>query len=157
MTGMHADMKLAYLLAAFAPLAGAIIAGLFGRAIGRTASHWATITGVAASCGASFWTLVDVLAGNTFNGTLYEWAVIGDVRLEVGFLIDTLTATMIAAAIGIFALAWLHGILAGSDSVALEGAYIGMGLAVLLAAAYRYWASKRARPTFSTRTMEVDA
>ena len=94
MTGMHADMKLAYLLAAFAPLAGAIIAGLFGRAIGRTASHWATITGVAASCGASFWTLVDVLAGNTFNGTLYEWAVIGDVRLEVGFLIDTLTATM---------------------------------------------------------------
>ncbi|MFZ9508105.1 MAG: NADH-quinone oxidoreductase subunit L [Burkholderiaceae bacterium] len=91
---MHADMKLAYLLAAFAPLAGAIIAGLFGRAIGRTASHWATITGVAASCGASFWTLADVLAGNTFNGTLYEWAVIGDVRLEVGFLIDTLTATM---------------------------------------------------------------
>ncbi len=94
MTGMHADMKLAYLLAAFAPLAGAIIAGLFGRSIGRTASHWATITGVAASCGASLWTLADVLAGNTFNGTLYEWAVIGDVRLEVGFLIDTLTATM---------------------------------------------------------------
>ena len=38
MTGMHADMKLAYLLAAFAPLAGAIIAGLFGRSIGRTQS-----------------------------------------------------------------------------------------------------------------------
>jgi len=91
---MHDDMKLAYLLAAFAPLAGAIVAGLFGRSIGRSASHWATITGVAVSCAASFWTLADVLAGNAFNGTLYEWAVIGDIRLEVGFLIDTLTATM---------------------------------------------------------------
>ena len=91
---MQADMKLAYLLAAFAPLVGALIAGLMGRSIGRTASHWATITGVAVSCAASFWTLADVLAGNSFNGTLYEWAVVGDVRLEVGFLIDTLTATM---------------------------------------------------------------
>ena len=91
---MHADMKLAYLLAAFAPLVGAIIAGLFGRSVGRAGAHWATIAGVTVSCAASFWTLADVLAGNTFNGTLYEWAVVGNVRLEVGFLIDTLTATM---------------------------------------------------------------
>lgn len=91
---MHPDMKLAYLLAAFAPLVGAIIAGLFGRAVGRAGAHWATIAGVAVSCAASFWTLSDVLAGNTFNGTLYEWAIVGNVRLEVGFLVDTLTATM---------------------------------------------------------------
>jgi len=88
------DIKTAYLLAAFAPLVGAIVAGLFGRVIGRTATHWVTIAGVAIACVASFWTLSDVLAGNTFNGTLYHWAQIGEVRLEVGFLIDTLTATM---------------------------------------------------------------
>ena len=88
------DIKTAYLLAAFAPLVGAIVAGLFGRVIGRTAAHWVTIAGVAIACVASFWTLSDVLAGNTFNGTLYHWAQIGEVRLEVGFLIDTLTATM---------------------------------------------------------------
>jgi NADH-quinone oxidoreductase subunit L len=88
------EIKTAYLLAAFAPLVGAIIAGLFGRTIGRRASHWVTILGVAIACAASFWTLSDVLAGNTFNGTLYHWAQIGGVRLEVGFLIDTLTATM---------------------------------------------------------------
>jgi NADH-quinone oxidoreductase subunit L len=43
---------------------------------------------------AALWTLSDVSAGNTFNGTLYEWAKIGGLKLEVGFLVDSLTATM---------------------------------------------------------------
>jgi len=87
-------MKTAYLLAAFAPLVGAIIAGLFGRQVGRTGAHTVTILGVLVSFIASAITLMDVLAGNTFNGALYTWSVIGDVNFEVGFLIDTLTATM---------------------------------------------------------------
>ena len=89
-------MKTAYLLAAFAPLVGAIIAGLWGRRIGRAGAHWVTILGVAVSFFASLWTMSDVLNGNTFNGTLYSWATIGSVKLEVGFLIDTLTVTMMA-------------------------------------------------------------
>lgn len=52
-------------------------------------------------------------------------------------------------ALVIFAFSWLHGILAGTDSPALEVAYIGMAAAVTAAGAYRYWAAKRARPTFS--------
>ena len=87
-------MKTAYLLAAFAPLVGAIIAGLFGRQVGRSGAHTVTILGVLVSFIASAITLMDVLAGNTFNGALYTWSVIGDVNFEVGFLIDTLTATM---------------------------------------------------------------
>jgi NADH-quinone oxidoreductase subunit L len=87
-------VKTAYLLAAFSPLVGAIIAGLWGRKIGRSASHWVTIIGVLISLLASITTLRDVFAGNTFNGTLYEWARIGSLKLEIGFLIDTLTATM---------------------------------------------------------------
>ena len=87
-------MKTAYLLAAFAPLVGAIVAGLFGRQVGRAGAHTVTIAGVAVSFAASLWTLMDVLQGNTFNGTLYQWASVGGVNLEVGFLIDTLTATM---------------------------------------------------------------
>ena len=77
-------MKTAYLLAAFAPLFGAVVAGFFGRRIGRAGAHWVTILGVAVSMFASFWVLRDVLAGNTFNGTLYAWSVIGDLKLEVG-------------------------------------------------------------------------
>jgi NADH-quinone oxidoreductase subunit L len=87
-------VKTAYLLAAFSPLVGAIIAGFFGRKIGRGLTHWITILGVFFALLASIWTLRDVLAGNTFNGTLYSWATIGSLKLEIGFLVDTLTATM---------------------------------------------------------------
>jgi NADH-quinone oxidoreductase subunit L len=87
-------MKTTYLLVPFAPLIGAIIAGFFGRAIGRTLTHWVAIVGVAVSFAASLAVLADVLAGNTFNGTLYSWAVVGGVNFQIGFLIDSLTATM---------------------------------------------------------------
>jgi predicted ferric reductase len=51
-------------------------------------------------------------------------------------------------------LAWLHGILAGTDSTALRPMYLATGLVVLLAAAYRYWVGRKARPTFSTSLPE---
>jgi predicted ferric reductase len=57
----------------------------------------------------------------------------------------------------IFALTWLHGILAGTDSGALQPVYLATGGLVMIAAAYRYWASRRARPTFSTSREEASA
>jgi sulfoxide reductase heme-binding subunit YedZ len=57
--------------------------------------------------------------------------------------------------IGVFILAWLHGILAGTDAGALRPMYLATGLAVLLAAAYRYWVGRKARPTFSTSLPET--
>jgi methionine sulfoxide reductase heme-binding subunit len=54
----------------------------------------------------------------------------------------------------VFILAWLHGILAGTDTIALRSVYVLTGMAVLLAAAYRYWVSRKARPTFSTSLPE---
>ena len=83
-----------YLIVPFAPLVGAILAGFFGKQIGRAGAHTATIAGVAISLIASILVFMDVMEGNTFNGTLYEWAVVGTLVFEVGFLIDTLTATM---------------------------------------------------------------
>jgi len=87
-------MQTLYLIVPLAPLVGAILAGLFGRALGRAGSHWVTIAGVAVSFVASAIVFRDVLAGNTFNGTVYTWLAIGDVRFEVGFLIDRLSALM---------------------------------------------------------------
>lgn len=87
-------MQQLYLLVPLAPLAGAILAGLFGRAIGRRASHWITILGVAIAFVASLCIFQDVRAGNTFDGALYTWATSGGIRFEVGFLIDSLTAMM---------------------------------------------------------------
>ncbi|MFN7505277.1 MAG: NADH-quinone oxidoreductase subunit L, partial [Limnobacter sp.] len=71
-----------------------ILAGFFGKQIGRTGAHTVTIAGVAVSLIASILVFMYVMEGNTFNGTLYEWAVVGTLVFEVGFLIDTLTATM---------------------------------------------------------------
>ncbi|MFM8629903.1 MAG: NADH-quinone oxidoreductase subunit L, partial [Betaproteobacteria bacterium] len=87
-------MKLLYSLVPLAPLLGAIVAGLFGRFVGRAGAHWVTISGVALALVASLLVLSDVLSGNTFNGPVYTWAEVAGLRFEVGFLIDSLSATM---------------------------------------------------------------
>jgi predicted ferric reductase len=55
----------------------------------------------------------------------------------------------------IFVLTWLHGMLAGTDSGPLVAVNLASGMLVMVAGAYRYWASRRARPTFSTSRTEV--
>jgi NADH-quinone oxidoreductase subunit L len=88
------DMQSLYLTVPLAPLAGAVIAGLFGKAIGRAGAHGVTILGVAISFLASLWIFQDVQAGGTFNGPVYTWLTSGDISLEIGFLIDKLTVLM---------------------------------------------------------------
>jgi NADH-quinone oxidoreductase subunit L len=80
--------------AAFAPLVGAIIAGFFGKQVGRAGAHWATILGVAVAFVASALTLKDVIGGARFNATIYEWMVLGGLKMEIGFMVDGLTAMM---------------------------------------------------------------
>ncbi|MDH5551692.1 MAG: NADH-quinone oxidoreductase subunit L, partial [Nitrosomonas sp.] len=62
--------------------------------IGRDWSHRITISLVFASLIASIIIFMDVLDGNTYNGTVYTWLVTGDTSFEIGFLIDQLSATM---------------------------------------------------------------
>jgi NADH-quinone oxidoreductase subunit L len=88
------DMKSLYLLVPLAPLAGAILAGLFGKMIGRRGAHIVTILGVLVSFLVSVAIFRDVQAGNTFNGTIYTWMQAGGLTFEVGFLIDSLTVMM---------------------------------------------------------------
>ncbi len=79
-----------------APLIGSIIAGLFGRRIGRAGAHWVTILGVAASCAMSvqvLWQLVGQGAP-PFNENLYTWFDVGGLQAHVGFMVDRLTAMM---------------------------------------------------------------
>ena len=88
------DMQKLYLLVPLAPLLGAAIAGLFCRVIPRWVAHTAAIAGVAIAFVASLLIFQDVSAGNTFNGTVYQWLTSGDYTFEVGFLIDQLTVVM---------------------------------------------------------------
>jgi NADH-quinone oxidoreductase subunit L len=93
---MAAELSSSTLLAVpLAPLAGAIIAGFFGRYVGRRGSHAFTILGVLISFILSAMVLKSVaLDGARFNQTIYEWMVIGGLRMEVGFMVDGLTAMM---------------------------------------------------------------
>jgi len=93
---MSAQLSQNLLLAVpLAPLAGAVIAGFFGKAVGRRGSHIATILGVAIAFVLSAMTLKDVIAdGARFNETIYQWMVLGDLKMEVGFMVDGLTAMM---------------------------------------------------------------
>jgi NADH-quinone oxidoreductase subunit L len=78
-----------------APLVGAIAAGLFGKAIGRRGAHLITILGVLVAFIVSAMVLKSVaLDGARFNATVYEWMNLGGLKMEVGFLIDGLTAMM---------------------------------------------------------------
>jgi len=87
-------MEQIYLAIVLFPLAGAIIAGLFGGKIGRAGAHWTTIIGVGISFALSLVVLKDVLAGNTFDGAVYTWMTSGSYTFEIGFLIDRLTVLM---------------------------------------------------------------
>jgi NADH-quinone oxidoreductase subunit L len=79
-----------------APLLAAIVAGLFGRWIGRTATHLLCIAGVALAFVLSVWVLKLLVADGMapFNGTVYVWGVSDGIQMEVGFLVDNLSVLM---------------------------------------------------------------
>jgi NADH-quinone oxidoreductase subunit L len=91
-------MQSIYLTIALAPLAAAIVAGLFGRTIGRVGAHSITIAGVGLSCVLSLYVLFQFVFHDMapFSGTVYTWLVSDGLKMEIGFLIDHLSAMMMA-------------------------------------------------------------
>ena len=133
-------MKMLYLIIPLAPLFGAIIAGLFSKAIGRVGAHSVTILGVAISLLCSLLVFKDVMAGNTFNGDLYTWLESGGLKMSIGFLIDPLTAimmivvTFVSLMVHIYTIGymahdednWPEGSKAGTNSYQRFFAYISL-------------------------------
>jgi NADH-quinone oxidoreductase subunit L len=99
-----------------APLVASAIAGLFGRRVGRAGAHTVTILAVALSCGLSAYVLYALASGaaEPYNGTVYEWANVGSLSLEVGFLVDRLTAVMmtvvtfVSLAVHVYTIGYMH-------------------------------------------------
>ena len=79
-----------------APLVGSIIAGLFGRQVGRRGAQTVTILGVAVSCLLSSYVFYQLLWGGAqpFNQNVYTFFEVGQYSAHVGFMIDKLTAMM---------------------------------------------------------------
>jgi NADH-quinone oxidoreductase subunit L len=109
-------MQSIYLTIALAPLVAAIVAGLFGRIIGRAGAHSITIAAVALSCGLSMYVLYEFVAEGMapFNGSVYTWLVSDGLKMEVGFLIDHLSAmmmvvvTFVSLMVHVYTIGYMH-------------------------------------------------
>ena len=113
---MEAMMPTVYLLMVLAPLLGAVIAGLFGKQVGRAGAHWVTIAGVAISFVLSLLVFKHIAIGGapTYNASVYTWAVSDGIRFEIGFLVDKLTAlmlvvvTFVSLMVHIYTIGYMH-------------------------------------------------
>ena len=96
-------MESTYLAIPLASLFGAIIAGFFGKAIGRSGAHIVTIAGVATSFVLSLMAFNHLVlqGGEIYNQTVYTWMVSDGLRFEVGFLVDQLTVMMMCVVTGV--------------------------------------------------------
>ena len=96
-------MEKIYLAIPLAPLIGSIIAGLFGRQIGRAGAHWVTIIGVAISFVLSLVAFKHIVfdGGEVYNEAVYTWLATEAFRFDVGFLVDKLTVLMMVVVTGV--------------------------------------------------------
>jgi NADH-quinone oxidoreductase subunit L len=113
---MFENMENIYLTIVLAPLVGSLIAGLFGKLIGRSGAHWVTIIGVAIS------SILSMVAykhhmfdgAEVYNQALYTWLSSGGIDFQIGFLIDPLSVTMMVVVtfvswmIHIYTIGYMH-------------------------------------------------
>ena len=105
-----------YFWTAMAPLVGAVVAGLFGKVIGRAGAHWVCIAGVTVSTvlAAVAFRQIVVDGAPVFDGTVYTWGRVGSLSMEVGFLIDPLSASMalvvsfVSLMVHIYTIGYMH-------------------------------------------------
>ncbi|HEY8540455.1 MAG TPA: NADH-quinone oxidoreductase subunit L [Steroidobacteraceae bacterium] len=98
-----------------APLIASLLAGIAGKLIGRRGAHTVTILGVGVSCALSIYVLQQLLNGApTYNDAWYTWLVSDGIRMEVGFLVDRLTAlmmvvvTFVSLCVHVYTIGYMH-------------------------------------------------
>ncbi|HWI35965.1 MAG TPA: NADH-quinone oxidoreductase subunit L [Burkholderiales bacterium] len=107
-------MKELAVIAAFAPLLGAIVAGLGGKWVSRQAAHSVTIFSVLLSFLCSCVIFYDAAKGDVLNTTIYRWMTVGDTVIQVGFLVDRLTAlmmivvTFVSLMVHVYTIGYMH-------------------------------------------------
>ncbi|MDE2407868.1 MAG: NADH-quinone oxidoreductase subunit L [Xanthomonadaceae bacterium] len=121
--------KTQLVLVVLLPLVGSLLAGLFGRQIGRAGAHTVTILGVAGSCALSVHVLWQLLQGAVpFNENIYTWLQAGDISINVGFMIDKLTAMMMVVVTFVSLLVHIYtiGYMADDDGYQRFFSYISL-------------------------------
>ena len=119
--------------ALFAPLAGALVAGLMGSLFGghmirRRTSKTVTVAGVSVSFVCSLIVLLDVMKGAVFDHAVYTWMTVGGTRFEIGFMIDSLSAMMMVVVTFISLLVHIYslGYMENDDNVSRFFSYISL-------------------------------
>ncbi len=113
---MFSNIEQLCLIIVLAPLIGAVLAGLGGHIIGKAGAHTVTILGVAVATVLSFvvFNRIVLEGAEPLDITVYEWLNTGDIRLQIGFLIDPLTVTMMSVVtfvslmIHIYTIGYMH-------------------------------------------------
>ena len=114
MHSMTISMQQIYLAIPLLPLIAAAIVGIANKALPRYFAHILTILGVAGAFALSVYVFLDVLQGNTYNGTVYTWMTTGNYTFQVGFLIDKLTTmmmlvvTFVSLMVHIYTIGYMH-------------------------------------------------
>jgi NADH-quinone oxidoreductase subunit L len=109
-------MKALCLTIVLAPLIASMVAGLFGRSIGRSGAHWLTILGVLVSFLLSLVVFKQVIFDQVSHTSIdiYQWLAVGDFSFKIGFLIDPLTVTMmlvvtfVSLMVHIYTIGYMH-------------------------------------------------
>ena len=113
-----------------APLFGSIIAGLFGRQVGRKGAQYVTILGVAISCGLSAYIFSQLLWGGAqpYNQNVYTFFEVGQYSAHVGFMIDRMTAMMMVVVTFVSLLVHIYsiGYMADDDGYQRFFSYISL-------------------------------
>ncbi|MFT7235105.1 MAG: NADH-quinone oxidoreductase subunit L [Methylophagaceae bacterium] len=112
-----------------APLLGSIIAGFFGKRIGETASHTVTILGVGIAFLLSVWVFKQVIfEGASYNARVYQWLQAGSLSIEVGFMVDSLTAMMLVVVtfVSLMVHVYTIGYMKGDDGYSRFFSYISL-------------------------------
>ncbi len=112
-----------------APLLGSAIAGLFGKRIGETASHTVTIIGVAIAFVLSSYVFKQVIFdGASYNDRVYQWMQAGSLSIEVGFMVDSLTAMMLVVVTFVSLMVHIYtiGYMKGDDGYSRFFSYISL-------------------------------
>jgi NADH-quinone oxidoreductase subunit L len=98
------------------PLIAGILAGFFGKSIGKLFTNSITIFGVFASFVISIYLLVTILETPSliFNQNVYTWLEIGSYNFSIGLLVDNLTVSMmvvvnfISLMVHVYTIGYMH-------------------------------------------------
>lgn len=100
------------LLIPLLPLTGALIAGLFGRFLGKTMSQMVTIVAMLLSLALSVGLFMQIAVGDAapIHEVAFSWITSGEFKVSFAVLVDRLTAVMLVVVTGVSSMVHIYSV-----------------------------------------------